>query len=84
MQTMEDKGQPVNMDTTLWVVTVPAIWSDKAKQFMRDAAERVMLQTFGNTFRCLNNNFGIDKTYLIQKSCKPLLIKTGHIPTAIY
>ena len=24
-----------------WVLTVPAIWSDAAKQFMREAAEQV-------------------------------------------
>lgn len=24
-----------------WVLTVPAIWDDSAKQFMRDAAEQV-------------------------------------------
>ena len=30
----------------LWVITVPAIWSDAAKQFMREAATKV------NTF-CL-------------------------------
>lgn len=25
-----------------WVLTVPAIWNDRAKQFMRDAAEQVV------------------------------------------
>jgi hypothetical protein len=25
-----------------WVLTVPAIWSDKAKHFMRRAAEKVI------------------------------------------
>jgi hypothetical protein len=25
-----------------WVLTVPAIWDDRAKRFMRDAAEQVM------------------------------------------
>ena len=25
-----------------WVLTVPAIWNDKAKQFMRKAAEKVL------------------------------------------
>jgi len=30
-------------DTTqiLWVVTVPAVWSEQAKGFMREAAEKV-------------------------------------------
>lgn len=27
-----------------WVLTVPAIWDDPAKQFMRKAAEKVTLQ----------------------------------------
>ena len=26
-----------------WVLTVPAIWSDAAKQFMREAAEQVQM-----------------------------------------
>lgn len=25
----------------MWVLTVPAIWNDKARQFMREAAEMV-------------------------------------------
>lgn len=25
----------------MWVLTVPAIWDDKSKQFMREAAEQV-------------------------------------------
>ena len=28
----------------LWILTVPAIWNDHAKQFMREAAEKVILQ----------------------------------------
>lgn len=37
----------------LWVLTVPAIWNDKSKQFMREAAEQVyflMFITFGVLF----------------------------------
>lgn len=30
----------------LWVLTVPAIWSDQAKQFMRDAAIQVCIIFF--------------------------------------
>ena len=30
-------------DDIHWVLTVPAIWDLKAKQFMRDAAEKVCL-----------------------------------------
>lgn len=32
-----------------WVITVPAIWNDRSKQFMREAAEKVFL-----TFDFLN------------------------------
>jgi hypothetical protein len=32
------------------VVTVPAIWSDAAKQFMREAAEKVTISTLTRTF----------------------------------
>jgi len=33
-----------------WVITVPAIWVDGAKQFMREAAEMVLKYTFTLTF----------------------------------
>lgn len=29
-----------------WVLTVPAIWDEAAKQFMEEAAERVMYKQF--------------------------------------
>ena len=32
-----------------WVVTVPAIWSDTAKQFMREAAEMVCKHLYINS-----------------------------------
>lgn len=31
----------LNEGDFLWVITVPAIWKDAAKQFMREAAEKV-------------------------------------------
>ena len=31
----------ISADDINWVLTVPAIWSDPAKQFMREAAEKV-------------------------------------------
>lgn len=31
-------------DDILWVLTVPAIWTDQAKQFMRDAAIQVFIK----------------------------------------
>ncbi|KAK3587875.1 hypothetical protein CHS0354_019764 [Potamilus streckersoni] len=39
-EAMQVKGITVNMKDILWVVTVPAIWSDSAKQLMREAANR--------------------------------------------
>ncbi|XP_048778237.1 uncharacterized protein LOC125681969 isoform X2 [Ostrea edulis] len=38
MKMLTEKG--VKKDDVLWVVTVPAIWDDFAKQFMRKAAEK--------------------------------------------
>lgn len=32
------------IDVILWVLTVPAIWSDEAKQFMCDAAVQVFIK----------------------------------------
>lgn len=43
-------------DDILWVLTVPAIWSDQAKQFMREAAMQVKIYsnvTLLNDFLCL-------------------------------
>ena len=31
----------IDVDDIMWVLTVPAIWTDAAKQFMREAAEQV-------------------------------------------
>ena len=31
-----------------WVITVPGVWCDAAKQFMRDAAEKVMYPEFAD------------------------------------
>jgi len=39
-----------------WVLTVPAIWKDNAKQFMREAANRVHVYTVGVAFN-LRVNF---------------------------
>lgn len=37
----------------MWVLTVPAIWDDKSKQFMREAAEKV---SYSCTFYFLIND----------------------------
>ena len=41
----EDRESSWSSDI-LWVLTVPAIWSDQAKQFMREAAIQVSNWTF--------------------------------------
>lgn len=41
MMTERQIDQDVPEDEVYWVLTVPAIWSDAAKQFMREAAEKV-------------------------------------------
>lgn len=35
---LENQGIDVKSDEIKWVLTVPAIWPDSAKQFMREAA----------------------------------------------
>ena len=34
-------GNKITVDVVRWVLTVPAIWDDSAKQFMREAAKKV-------------------------------------------
>ena len=41
MKQIERKDIPVKKTEITWVLTVPAIWSDPAKQFMREAAVKV-------------------------------------------
>lgn len=36
----KERGTEVFMSDIRWVLTMPAIWSDKAKQFMRESAEK--------------------------------------------
>lgn len=39
--TLEKRGTGVRETNIQWVLTVPAIWDDDAKQFMREATEKV-------------------------------------------
>ena len=39
------QGTGLEVDEIQWVLTVPAIWSDSAKQFMRASAEKVLYVT---------------------------------------
>jgi hypothetical protein len=41
LRKLQTKGITVDMNKTLFVVTVPAIWTDEAKKFMRDASIEV-------------------------------------------
>lgn len=36
------QGDDPDLEAIRWVITVPAIWDDNAKQFMREAAFKVM------------------------------------------
>lgn len=41
LKALKKRGTLVNNGDIHWVLTVPAIWSDSAKQFMREAAYKV-------------------------------------------
>jgi hypothetical protein len=41
IQLCEERSYGLNVDEIHWVITVPAIWDDTAKQFMREAAINV-------------------------------------------
>jgi hypothetical protein len=41
IETLTTQGLSIKADEIKWVLTVPAIWSDPAKQFMREAAKMV-------------------------------------------
>lgn len=59
---LDTRGTTLRAEEVLWVLTVPAIWTDSAKFFMRKAALRVI---FWNIFiinfshRFVLNKFGI-------------------------
>ncbi|XP_052818220.1 heat shock 70 kDa protein 12A-like [Mya arenaria] len=43
-QKLGKKTTGVSPDDVLWVITIPAIWSDAAKQFMREAANKAEIE----------------------------------------
>lgn len=43
MELSDATGTHIRCDDVRWVVTVPAIWRQKAKQFMREAAYQVTI-----------------------------------------
>ena len=46
LHALEKKATTFTLDDIHWVLTVPAIWSDAAKQFMRESAAEVSLLPF--------------------------------------
>lgn len=44
--TKECEGLEITAERIHWIVTVPAIWDEFAKQFMREAAEKVRIGIF--------------------------------------
>ena len=46
VHTLSNRTSGVTEKDVHWVLTVPAIWNDNAKQFMREAAEKVQLHRF--------------------------------------
>ena len=43
-RTLNSKKNIVRPENIRWVLTVPALWTDAGKQFMRDAAEEVTIR----------------------------------------
>lgn len=41
LQSFKDKSMDIKPEEIHWVITVPAIWTDSAKKFMREAAINV-------------------------------------------
>ena len=39
---LKKQGKLIHNDEVQWILTVPAIWTDMAKQFMRTSAEKVL------------------------------------------
>ena len=39
----------IKLNVIQWVITVPAMWDDNAKQFMREAAENVSIQIYSKS-----------------------------------
>ncbi|XP_021353677.1 heat shock 70 kDa protein 12A-like isoform X3 [Mizuhopecten yessoensis] len=46
MKTLKTKGDLIRANEVRWVITMPAIWGDSAKQFMREAAEQAGIERF--------------------------------------
>jgi molecular chaperone DnaK (HSP70) len=52
LENFKRAGKNLEESEIQWVITVPAIWTDAAKQFMREAAQRVILLLSKKGNRC--------------------------------
>lgn len=54
----ETRGLELTMNDITWVLTVPAIWSDSAKEFMKESAMKVTyaFDIFMSDFRNIKSN----------------------------
>ena len=66
-----------NPDLVQWVVTVPAIWSDKAKGVMRNCAVKAGLCSADDTDRQLEIAFEPDCGSLSARNCAEPALKEG-------
>ena len=45
-KTIDERQIGVQEDKIKWIITVPAIWNDSCKQFMRESATEVLLNIY--------------------------------------
>ena len=65
---LEDSGVPYPETETKWVITVPAIWSDPAKQVTRAAAEKVCYRNkfqHSGHMRFIQRHVNVDATSVL-------------------
>jgi len=54
MDLLKTQGAGIKIDDIQWVLTIPAIWTDSAKQFMRKSGEKVRIMVM--VFNATSNN----------------------------
>ena len=52
-----ERGMEIEPKDIRWVLTVPAIWSDAAKQFMRKSANLVNIQNYNKNRNVYNKMY---------------------------
>jgi hypothetical protein len=55
MEDLKSRGNMIREENILWVITVPAIWNDGAKQFTREAAIMVGKERFSKSKRFIEH-----------------------------